>query len=168
MTNYSIGGSSGTTGLSALTTPAAGDLMLIVDVDDTSTPPAGTGGSDKKVTMAALAAFGLTVASIGTQYVASLGNDSNDGLTWATAKLTVPAAINALPTISGGVQAGVVEVGGGAFASSSTITVADTQIPWIRGHGPGQSYDNAANEITSPVHATVLSYSGFSDALDVN
>lgn len=52
-TDYSIGGSSGTTGLSALgATPAAGDLFAVVDVDDHSTAPAGSAGSDKSVTYA--------------------------------------------------------------------------------------------------------------------
>ena len=56
MTNYSVGGSSGTTGLSAKTIPGSGDLFLLVDVSDVSTPPAGSAGSDKKVTFANLQA----------------------------------------------------------------------------------------------------------------
>lgn len=45
MTDYAI------SALSALTTPAPGDLLAMVDVSDTTTPPAGSAGSDKKVTL---------------------------------------------------------------------------------------------------------------------
>ena len=64
MTNYSIGGSSGTTGVSAKTTPGAGDLFPLVDVSDTSTPPAGGAGSDKKVTFAHLQAAVLAAGGL--------------------------------------------------------------------------------------------------------
>lgn len=57
MPDYSIAGSTGTTGLSPLgATPAAGDLFALVDVDDTTTPPAGSKGSNKSVTYAQLLA----------------------------------------------------------------------------------------------------------------
>lgn len=75
MTDYSVAGSSGTTGLSGLgATPAAGDLFPMVDIDDTSTPPAGSAGSDKKVTYAQLFASppGTT-----TKYL-------RDDMTWQT------------------------------------------------------------------------------------
>jgi hypothetical protein len=39
-------------------------------------------------------------------YVTTTGSDSNDGLTWATAKLTIAAAIAALPATGGGVKLG--------------------------------------------------------------
>lgn len=75
MTDYSIGGSSGTTGVSALgATPAAGDLLPIVDIDDTTTPPAGSAGSDKKVTYAQLFASPPGTA---TKYL-------RDDMTWQT------------------------------------------------------------------------------------
>jgi len=50
VTNYQI------SQLSALTTPADDDLLVIVDASDTSTPPAGSAGSDKKITFADLVA----------------------------------------------------------------------------------------------------------------
>jgi hypothetical protein len=46
------------TGLTSLTSAASDDVLLIVDVHDTSTPPAGPGGSDKQITVAHLTALG--------------------------------------------------------------------------------------------------------------
>lgn len=54
MTNYSIAGSSGTTGLSQLADPAPADKLAAVDVSDTTTPPAGSAGSDKWATIGQL------------------------------------------------------------------------------------------------------------------
>jgi len=53
VTNYEV------SQLSAITTGSivAGVLLLVVDPNDTSTPPAGPGGSDKKMTLAQLAAY---------------------------------------------------------------------------------------------------------------
>ncbi len=50
------------TDLTALAvTPASGDLVEIVDVSDTSTAPAGAGGSNKKITWANLISLGSAV-----------------------------------------------------------------------------------------------------------
>ncbi len=50
------------TDLSALAvTPAAGDLLEIVDVSDTSTAPAGAGGSNKQITWTNLLSIGSAV-----------------------------------------------------------------------------------------------------------
>jgi hypothetical protein len=49
MTDYKV------SQLSSLAKPLSNDLMLVVDVNDTSTPPAGSGGSDKSITMSQLA-----------------------------------------------------------------------------------------------------------------
>lgn len=54
------------------------------------------------------------------QYVSVNGSDSNDGLDWATAKATIPAAYNTLPSMGG-----VIRVGGGTFNVTSSI-VFDT------------------------------------------
>src|SRR6185437_9909334 len=45
--------------LSAQTAPAYGDLLATVDISDTTTPPAGAGGSDKKLTLGTM--LGMTV-----------------------------------------------------------------------------------------------------------
>ena len=50
MTSYKI------SQLTAKTAPAAADLLVLVDSEDTSTPPAGSAGSNKKTTVAELAA----------------------------------------------------------------------------------------------------------------
>ena len=48
MTSYEI------SQLPAMPAPAAGDLAVVVDVSDTTTPPAGPGGSNKQLTVAGL------------------------------------------------------------------------------------------------------------------
>lgn len=58
-------------GLTALTAPAAGDLLVAVDVSDTTTPPAGPAGSDKNLTLSALASYVGSVTSGGSAYVSS-------------------------------------------------------------------------------------------------
>lgn len=52
-------------------------------------------------------------------FVSSSGNDSNDGLSWGTAKLTVMAAYDAMPS-----QGGTINIcaAGGAFVNASTDT----------------------------------------------
>ena len=56
------------------------------------------------------------------QYVSTFGNDGNDGKTWQTAKLTLAAAINALPVTGVGVstQYGTVFLGPGTFVETNT------------------------------------------------
>ena len=55
MTDYQV------TGLTPLTNPENDDVLLIVDVHDMSTPPAGPGGSDKKITVADLTAGNVSL-----------------------------------------------------------------------------------------------------------
>lgn len=65
----------------------------------------------------------------GVQYVSTTGNDSNSGLTWGQAKLTVGAAITALG--SGG---GTIELGVGTINLTTCTPAASTK---IRGRGKG-------------------------------
>lgn len=62
------------------------------------------------------------MASTVAVYVSAAGSDSNSGASWATAKLTVAAAVTALPLSSGGVAShtGTVFVGPGTFTESAT------------------------------------------------
>ena len=116
-----------------------------------------------KVSLAAGAALAAATLA-GTIYVTSLGNDSNTGLSWLTAKLTVQAAINALPA-----NGGIVEVGYGTFASANPITLTYPGANYnvtIRGQGMGQTYD-ASNNVTSPTHPTTISNTGTGDAIQV-
>lgn len=48
MTDYAI------SQLAALTAPEGGDLLPVVDVSDTTTPPAGSAGSDKHMTLSVM------------------------------------------------------------------------------------------------------------------
>lgn len=56
-----------------------------------------------------------TLARSATIYVTTDGSDANDGLTWNTAKLTIPAAITAL-----GSTGGIIQLGAGSFGVSSS------------------------------------------------
>lgn len=60
-----------------------------------------------------------TAAEGATVYVTTTGSDSNNGLSWATAKASIPGAISALP-ISSSDPTGIVELGFGTFTVSST------------------------------------------------
>ena len=103
-----------------------------------------------------------TLATVATQYVSTTGSDSADGLSWSTAKLTVQAAIDALPA-----NGGIVEIGYGTFSSSTPIVIANTQSGvTLRGRGMGQSYDATTN-VLSPVSPTTLENTGTGDALQI-
>ena len=52
------------------------------------------------------------------RYVSTNGNDSNEGLSWRSAKLTVPAAVSSL---SG--SPGIIYVAPGTYTNSSTISI---------------------------------------------
>jgi hypothetical protein len=57
------------------------------------------------------------------QYVTTTGNDANDGLSWGTAKATIQAAVNALPTTPDGSTSGVVYVAAGTYTFSTGIVL---------------------------------------------
>lgn len=65
--------------------------------------------------------------SDGIQFVTANGSDSNDGLSWGTAKATIAAAVAALPT-SNSMPYGTIHVGAGIYAVSSPLTVASQQV----------------------------------------
>src|SRR5208337_2636668 len=79
------------------------------------------------------------IAADSVQYVSiNTGNDSNDGLSWGTAKLTIAAAITALNApITGG---GTVNIAAGAYAGGVTVPSG------VRIFGSGMQ----ATEITAP------------------
>lgn len=86
VTNYKI------SQLSQLTALAPGDLLAIVDIDDTSTSPAGSGGSDKQITATGLTGV-LTVTPSG---VTGGGTDPGN----------LNAAISAMSAAGGGIVRG--------------------------------------------------------------
>jgi hypothetical protein len=61
------------------------------------------------------------ITATGVVYVTPAGNDSHSGKGWSTAKLTIPAAISALPFGADGVtRNGIVEVGYGTWEVASS------------------------------------------------
>lgn len=56
-------------------------------------------------------------------YVATNGNDNNDGLTLATPKKTIQAAVNALKNVDGRGHNMFVEIGAGTFDCGTTIAI---------------------------------------------
>ena len=70
----------------------------------------------------------MSALSISVQYVAPNGSDTNDGLSWATAKKSVLGAYDALPDNPG-------SAGGGQSISARAAASALTKIPRIRGCG---------------------------------
>jgi hypothetical protein len=94
-------------------------------------PQAAAAATLTAATAATLTAQAAPAAvASGTVYVTPQGNDSNDGMSWATAKLTVSGALAALPT------------GGIIFLSAGTFTETGLAIPSggnlsIRGAGAG-------------------------------
>ena len=70
--------------------------------------------------------YNETLTDLDTRYVTKGGSDSNDGLTWETAFLTVAAAIADLPTRgTGGTLAhnGTIHIGPGSFTESNPLEV---------------------------------------------
>jgi hypothetical protein len=112
MTDYKI---------SALTTgsPVAADLFPFVKVIDTTTPPAGPGGSDQKVTAADLA--GVLAVLSGSVTQLSPSGDT----TGATDTGAIQAALLSFGTLAGWSAglAGVVLLGPGQFFISNTLVV---------------------------------------------
>jgi hypothetical protein len=131
MTNYSIGGSSGTTGLSELAEPlAAGDKIPLVNVSDTTTPPAGSAGSDQAMTASVLGqAIRATVNA-----VLDYGADPTGGSDATTA---IQLALLSFGTATGWLQGqgGAVDLGPGSFHISNTLIIP----PGVKLRGVGQN-----------------------------
>lgn len=85
------------------------------------------------------------------QYVSTSGSDTNDGFSRGTAKATIQAAIDALPT--GG---GVVSISAGTFDIGKTVTVPAGALK-IEGAGR----NTTTLRWTGPAGGTVLSLDGF-------
>ncbi len=77
-----------------------------------------------------------------TRYVTTDGNNSDDGLTWETAFLTIEAAIADLPTVgSGGTlrHTGIIRIGPGLFTENNPLEVNEDI--WFIGNGSGNFAD---------------------------
>jgi hypothetical protein len=77
-----------------------------------------------------------TLGSI--RYVATNGNDSNDGLSWGTAKLTITAAICALPYGNCGSSPRVAGAGTVIYQEGVSADVTNNVGIWIAGAGDSQ------------------------------
>lgn len=130
MTDYSIGGSSGTTGLSQLTAPAAGDKIPVVDISDTTTAPAGSAGSDKYMTVLTL---GQTVTGT-VNAVRDYGADPTGGSDTWTQIQTALLSFGTLTSWAEG-NGGIVDLGEGFFTISKPLIVPSGVK--LRGVGPG-------------------------------
>jgi len=108
--------------------PAGPDLVPFVDVDDTSTPPAGPNGSDKNATVTQLASVVATLA----QFFAPTG------LTGSTAASRYVGA-----TASGAPLSGAHSVGDWVIDQTGKIficTSAGTPGGWTQAGGGGSSF----------------------------
>lgn len=106
-------------GVADLTATGTKDTTTFLRGDNTWAAPAGGGG--------VATWYG---GGAGVQYVSKDGNDSNDGLSWQKAKLTVAAAVTALPTKTAGlgsevITAGTVFLGMGTFVEQGNIPVME-------------------------------------------
>ena len=129
-----------------LPNPRSDDLLPVVDVHDTSTPPAGSGGSDKTITL------GQVVPVYNVRLYGAAGNGSTDDTT------AIQAAVTAC--IAGG--GGVVYLPAGNYKTSSTITAL---IPTGTGNSSGTG---AAVRIQGDGNwATTVSYYGSGDCLRI-
>ncbi len=85
-----------------------------------------------------LASGGEAVPGDAIQYVSPNGNDSNDGLSWGTAKATITAAYTALPPCGYGSRTwsncGTIYLAAGAWSVSSEISISSPFVQ-IRGRG---------------------------------
>ena len=140
MTDYSIAGSAGTTGLSHWDSPTPTGKLAVVDPSDTATPPAGTNGSDKWITIGQVLAAGANglvgLAPVGTQ--ASGGDAAN---IQAMINITGKAVLQA-----------------GQFWLETAIVPPQDAYVWIEGAGDGVT-------ILSPMNAgntDVITGGGFS------
>ena len=119
-------------GLTALVTPSAAEAMpspqaAIVPSLTPHNPANLTVSNVKHISASNVIKTGATSAGLGTTtfYVSPSGNDANNGASWATAKKTILAAYDALPSPSGG----TIYIADGSFVGGSVIN----QGIWIVG-----------------------------------
>jgi len=111
-------------------TPIGADRLVGTDSAD---------GSTKNFLVSALSGSSASWGDQQIRYVAKTGVDTNDGLSWATAKLTLAAAVASLPTeaapVSVNYPTGTVYMGAGNFIETATPILIDANIR-ISGQGP--------------------------------
>lgn len=101
-----------------------GTLLNPADIPSTLPVPlseGGCAGTNAVTCLSNINGAGKPAASDGVQFVSPNGNDSNDGLSWGTAKLTIAAALSTLSTAG---------VGGNVYAACGNYTItAEITVP---------------------------------------
>ncbi len=123
--------------------PANSIPLAFVTVPTTDTTIEDEQIGDKRVFI------GPSTPDVLTRYVTTVGSDTNDGLSWETAMLTVAFAVDSLPTDgSGGTlrHTGKVFIGAGTF--NETVTIEWNADLEIIGNGTGGTAAGAADGTT--------------------
>lgn len=99
------------------------------------------------VTKSGVSIAGQPLPGYTTFYVSAYGSDSNDGLSWGTAKATIGAALSALPACSTVdakgqavmAQCGKIEVGAGTLNIASAVTISSPLVSLL-GQGSASTH----------------------------
>lgn len=121
-------------------------------------PQADTNGNliNSSVTASAITnAAGKNSSSDNTIYLSSAGNDSNDGLSWGTAKLTVQAAFNTATT--SGANPGSVQVACGTYTGPTTWYSNLAFVSWGAPDATGNNFGTLPGTGTPCVKVTYAS-----------
>jgi hypothetical protein len=145
MTDYSIGGSSGTTGLSNWTSPTAAGKLALVDPSDTTTNPHGSAGADKWASVGQL----LGVAN----YYFPSGDTSG---------VTDPGAINTI-LAAGDPVVLLPKAAGNNYYVKTKITPVTGSFLGSEQAWAGSEHDNYGAGTGQPGGAVLWMVSGFSD-----
>lgn len=131
-------------------------------------------GQSYRVILAALILVLLTRTSLcgqslkpipadGLRYVSANGSDSNDGLSWRTARATIAAAYGNLPSCTSGsstwTHCGTIEVGAGVFKVTSPISISSPFVT-IRGRGEAATQLNFAGTSGCAIEWTANPFDG--------
>lgn len=124
-----------------IVTNVSGTTWTVTRGAESTTPVAHTAGFTVYQALTAGVLTGLITKAAPTEvtyYVstAASASDSNDGLSWGTAKATIAGALTAIGTTSGATNPGTIELGKGSFTVASTQTITGVSGFTIHGRGP--------------------------------
>lgn len=131
------------------TQASAFGLSLLDDTSDVvarATLGLGTAATRPATDFAPAGAVGTAQGGGGMIYVALTGTDTNDGLSWASARRSVKAAVAALPVRTSGTEsfrAGTVHIGPGVFVEQGNIE-ANREIRFV---GANARSDNEGTRV---------------------
>lgn len=95
-------------------------------------------------------------ATGGIQYVSPKGSDSNNGLSWAAAKVTIQAAIDALPRQANYGGHGKIHLAAGVYEISSTLILPAGTV--LEGLAGGSSPSIIRPSSSFPKNSTLIAY----------